>query len=149
MCGLRERGFTLVEVIVLVVVVAIALVGVLLTFQTAVRSSADPQTRKQAIAIAEALLDEILLNAYDPLPGTGARANYDDVADYNGYATAGGIVDINGAPVPGLGAYDATVAVVTTALAGVGEAMRVTVTVTGPHGFPLALEGYRVRYVGP
>lgn len=149
MCGLRPRGFTLVELIVLIVVVAVALVGVLIVFQTAVRSSADPQVQKQALAVAEALLDEILLNSYDALPGTGARANYDDVDDYNGYSTAGGIVDINGAAVPGLSAYNVSVAVATTALSGVAEAKRITVTVTGPHGFPLSLDGCRVRYVGP
>jgi MSHA pilin protein MshD len=160
----KRRGFTLVEMILLIVVLSAAVVGVLLVFQNAVRSSADPQVYKQALAIGEGLLDEILLTSYDLQPGTGARANFDNVMDYDGYNTApGGIVDINGTAVPGLAGYNAQVAVaVTTIAAGaaacapapagcaVAEAMRVTVTVTGPNGFTVPLDGYRMRYVtGP
>jgi MSHA pilin protein MshD len=160
----KRRGFTLVEMILLIVVLSVAVVGVLLVFQNAVRSSADPQVYKQALAIGEALLDEILLASYDPQPGTGARANFDDVMDYNGYNTAppGGIVDINGTAVPGLASYNAAVAVVVTSVdsgaapclpappgCAVSEAMRVTVTVTGPSGFTVSLDGYRMRYVLP
>jgi MSHA pilin protein MshD len=151
------HGFTLIEIIVLIVVVSAALVGVLLVFQTTVRGSADPQVQKQAVAIAEALLDEILLTSYDPLPGTGARANFDDVADYAGYTTAGGMVDIQGAPVAGLGAYNiANVTVgavplndVGNTLTAVAETLRVTVTVSGPNGVSISLDGYRSRYAAP
>jgi MSHA pilin protein MshD len=154
---MSARGFTLIEVIVLIVVLSAALAGVLLVFQNTVRSSADPQVYKQTLAIAEALLDEILLTSYDPLAGTGARANFDDVDDYNGFTTAGGMKDINNNPVPGLGDYNVSnvsVTVVTLndsggVLTPVAEAKRVTVTVTGPAGFALSLDGYRLKYVGP
>jgi MSHA pilin protein MshD len=154
---MSARGFTLIEIIVLIVVLSTALAGVLLVFQNTVRSSADPQVYKQALAIAEALLDEILLTSYDPLAGTGARANFDDVDDYAGYTTAGGMKDINNNPIAGLTAYNVssvTVAVVTLNDAGatltpVTEAKRVTVTVTGPAGFAISLDGYRLKYVGP
>lgn len=157
MCARSARGFTLVEIVVLIVVMAAALVGLLLVFQTTVRASADPQVRKQAFAVAEALLDEILLASYDPLPGTGARANFDDVADYAGYSTAGGMRDIQNNPVAGLEAYDvANVAVTVVSLNDAGgvltpvaETMRVTVTVTGPAGVSVALDGYRLRYAAP
>lgn len=157
MSGRSSRGFSLIEVIVLIVVVAAALVGVLIIFQTSVRSSADPQVQKQALAVAEALLDEILLASYDALPGTGARADFDDVDDYAGYSTAGGIRDIQGNPMAGLEAYEisgVTVSVVSltdagAVLAPVNEAKRVTVTVAGPQGFGVTLEGYRLRYAEP
>lgn len=158
MCARRHpRGFTLIEIIVLIVVVSTALVGLLLVFQTAVRSSADPQVQKQALAIAEALLDEILLTSYDTLAGTGSRTNFDDVDDYIGYSTAGGMRDIQGNLVSGLGAYNvANVAVTVVPLNDVGgtltpvaEAKRVTVTVTGPAGVSISLDGYRVRYDRP
>lgn len=150
-------GFSLIEVIVLIVVVSAALAGVLTIFQTSTRSSADPQVQKQALAVAEALLDEILLAAYDPLPGTGARADFDDVDDYAGYSTAGGIRDIQGNPVAGLEAYDVsgvTVTVVSLNDSGgvlpvVNEAKRVTVSVAGPQGFGVTLDGYRLKYAGP
>ena len=163
MCASRRRGFTLVEVVVLIVVIGIALAGVLLIFQNTVRGSADPQIRKQALAIAEAMLDEILLNPYGPLPGTGARANFDDVQDYAGFNSnpPGGITDIQGNPVAGLGAYNVLVTVTTDAttalndsgatLAAVGESRRVTVTVsvTGHPEMTVSLDGYRLRYDGP
>jgi MSHA pilin protein MshD len=152
-----HKGFTLVELIVLIVVISAALVGVLIVFQNTVRSSADPQVQKQALAIAEALLDEILLTSYDPLPGTGARANFDDVDDYVGYTTAGGMRDIQNNPIAGLSAYNVTSITVTPVvlndsggvLTPVNEAKRVTVTVAGPAGFSMSMDGYRLRYVGP
>jgi MSHA pilin protein MshD len=150
-------GFSLIEVIVLIVVVSAALVGVLIIFQTSTRSSADPQVQKQALAVAEALLDEILLASYDPLPGTGARADFDDVDDYAGFATAGGIRDIQGNAVTGLEAYNITAVTVTVVsltdtgavLPAVNEAKRITVTVAGPQGFGVTLDGYRMKYAGP
>src|SRR5215211_7630170 len=104
MSGRSRRGFTLVEMIILIVVLSAALVGVLLVFQTTVRSSADPQVQKQALAIAESLLDEILLTSYDALPGSGPnRADFNDVNDYSGYTTGGGgMRDIENNLVPGL-----------------------------------------------
>lgn len=153
----RARGFTLVEVIVLIVVVGAALAGVLLVLQNTVRGSADPQVRKQALAVAEALLDEILLASYDPLPGSGARASFDDVDDYAGYSTAGGMKDIEGNALAGLESYDVTsVTVSVVALSDTGatlppvaEAKRITVTVSGPQGFGISLDGYRLRYAAP
>lgn len=151
MCAKRRRGFTLIELIVLIAVIGVALAGVLLVFQNVVRGSADPQVRKQALAIAEALLDEVLSMSYDARPGTGSRANFDNVDDYGSppFDTApGGMTDINGAPIPGLGAYNARVTVDTPGLAGVTDAKRVTVTVTvtGHPAMTVSLEGWRVRY---
>jgi MSHA pilin protein MshD len=145
MCA-RQRGFTLAEIVVLIVVLSVALVGVLLVFQTTARGSADPQVRKQALAAAEALLDEILLASYDPLPGTGARAAFDDVDDYAAYSTSG-IEDIQGVPIPGLGSYGiASITVTATPLNGVAEAKRITVTVAGPQNFVVSLDGWRLKY---
>lgn len=147
----RSQGFTLLELVLLIGVLATGLVGILLTYQTVVKSSANPQVQKQALAIGEALLDEILLNSYDPIAGGGAsRADFNDVDDYAGYSTAGGIVDINGVPVTGLLAYNvSSVTVTPTSLNGVAEAKLITVTVTGPNGYSIALDGWRLRYDGP
>lgn len=153
----NARGFTLIELIVVIVVLSAAIAGVLLVFQNTVRASADPQVYKQALAIAEGMLDEILVASYDPLAGTGSRANFDDVDDYAGYTTAGGMKDIQGNPVAGLGAFNVSSITVTVValndsggvLTPVNEAKRITVTVTGPAGFAISLDGYRTRYVGP
>ena len=57
--GPGQRGVTLIEVVIFIVVVSIAVVGLLQIFTRTTASSADPQLRKQALAIAEAMLDEI------------------------------------------------------------------------------------------
>jgi MSHA pilin protein MshD len=151
MCTLcpRARGFTLTELVVLIVVIAFALAGVMLAFSTAVGRSADPLPYKQALAIAEGLLDEIQLSSYAAQPGGGAnRQDFDDVLDYNGYTTAGGMVGINGVAIPGLGAYNVAppIIVATPGLNGVAEAMLITVSVTGPNNLVVTVSGYRVNY---
>jgi MSHA pilin protein MshD len=59
-----ERGLSLVELLVFIVVVGIAVSGVLSVYSLNVRSSADPMLRKQALAIAESLLEEVLAKPY-------------------------------------------------------------------------------------
>jgi MSHA pilin protein MshD len=57
----REGGLTLIELVLFIVVVSIAVVGVLQVMSYTARYSADPQMRKQALALAEALLEEVQL----------------------------------------------------------------------------------------
>jgi MSHA pilin protein MshD len=59
-----ERGLSLVELLVFIVVVGIAVSGVLSVYSLNVRSSADPMLRKQALAVAESLLEEVLAKPY-------------------------------------------------------------------------------------
>lgn len=86
----REHGFTLIESVIALVVIAAAVTGVLLIFAEATSRSADPMLRAQAQSIAIGYMDEILLQSYaDPETGaTGAteeanRQDYDDVWDYD------------------------------------------------------------------
>ena len=55
----RQSGLSLIELIVFIVIVGVGIAGITLTYNTVVRSSADPMVRKQALAIAESLLLEI------------------------------------------------------------------------------------------
>jgi len=144
-----QRGFTLIELIIFIVVVGAGLAGILSVMNTTVKSSADPMVRKQAMAIAESLLEEVLLKEYaDPAGGYSGsdRSQFDDVDDYDGYTTTGGIVDMVGVTVPGLSDYNiADVAVdISTDLTGV-SAKKVIVSVTG-RGVEISLSGYRANY---
>jgi MSHA pilin protein MshD len=138
----RQLGFTLIELIIFIVVVGAGLAGILTVSTTVVRSSADPMLRKQSLAIAESLLEEILLKEYAKPSGStvsgfalgGARNLYDCVDDYNTYATTTGIVDITG-----------TAVVVSTTTLGAVTVKKVVVSVTGPQGI-FSLTGYRGNY---
>ena len=93
-----ERGVTLVELIIFIVIVSSAVAGVLLTLNMATRSSADPMIQKQALAIAEALLEEVQLQPFtycDPDDTAAATAN--SAADCTG--GAGGANDENKLPL--------------------------------------------------
>jgi MSHA pilin protein MshD len=73
----RSRGFTLVELIVFIVIVSVAVTGVLTALDIANRASTDPMIQKQALAIAEALLEEVQLQPFtycDPDDANAASA---------------------------------------------------------------------------
>lgn len=59
-----QRGLTLVELVMFIVIVSVALAGVLTVLNITVKSSADPMIRKQMLAIAEALLEEVQSKAF-------------------------------------------------------------------------------------
>lgn len=83
----RQRGFTLIELIIFIVVVSAGLAGILSVMNTVVKSSADPMVRKQAAASAESILEEIMLQSYvhDASAAVGTdRATFDNVDDYKG-----------------------------------------------------------------
>jgi MSHA pilin protein MshD len=67
----RQRGVTLVELILFIVIVGIAVGGILTVMNLASRASVDPVRRKQALIIAEGLLEEVEL----------AKFSYCDPAD--------------------------------------------------------------------
>lgn len=143
---------TLIELIIFIMVVSLGLAGVLTVFNTVVRGSADPLIHKQALAAAEALMEEILLKDFADPDGLaeGNRADFDDVNDYNGYSTTGvySLADL-GAPIAGLTTYNVNVAVVppAAAIGGVAPAQirQVSVTVVG-NGASVQLVGYRFNY---
>ena len=61
-----------------------------------------------------------------------------------------GITDITNTAVTGLSGYSANVTVAASALGTItapsGDALRITVTVTGPGSTSVTLDGYRARY---
>ncbi len=151
--AIRQRGFTLIELIIFIVVVAAGLAGILSVMNTVVKSSADPMVRKQAMALADSILEEVLLKAYcDPDPGgasppacgphvvKASRANFDTVLDYNGLSNAA-FTDL---PAE-LSSYVIGIAVVDDAATLGIAAKKVTVTVT--HGADaISMTGYRGNY---
>lgn len=166
----RNAGVTLVELIVAMVIMGVALAGMVAVYTATTRSSTDPVIVQQMEAIADNLMEEILMKPFAPpappavdAPGArqnGPRVNFDNVADYDRYDTgAQGIRDVEGNVIPGLESYQATVAVYpnaqfpNVALTGIpkGDALQVVVTVTNlraPQNDPnrtLTLTGWRTK----
>ena len=145
----RQRGLTLVELVVSLVLASVLMGTLWSAWALLGRSSADPLVARQALAIAQSLLREIELQ---PLPGdavAGAapgRTGFASIADYDGL-TLHGISDAEGAAVPGLEGYSASIGVAAQALAGVPASAGwwVDVAVTGPDGRRLVLGQWRAR----
>lgn len=146
---------SLIELVVAIVVVAICLTGAFALVDTTARRSADPMLERQATAIAEAYLEEILQQAYrDPDDGSicptaeASRTLFDNVCDYSGLSDSGAR-DQQGEAVSGLEAYRIAVTIATNAnlgsLSGQATVLRIDVTVTDPLGRPVRLSAYRTN----
>lgn len=61
----KERGISLVETVIFILIVAVAVSAVSLQFSQNVRHSADPLIRQKAITLANAYLDEMAKKAWD------------------------------------------------------------------------------------
>jgi MSHA pilin protein MshD len=173
-----RHGLSLIELLIFIGIVSVALAALVRVFVQATVASADPLVMRQALAIAESLLEEVQLMPFTfcdsedanvetatspagcagapeaPGPEAGETRtglpSFDHVNDYHGLVLAGGITDLTGTPVTGLGAYGASVSVAAAPLhtltAASGDALKISVTVTGPGGVGLTLVGYRSRH---
>lgn len=147
------RGFTLIETLLAITILAVGVAGVLMAFSGAVHHSNDPVVNKQLLAVAEEMMEEIELKRFPP-PGTPqkakptcGRADYVFVSDYNGYKTTNQICDVYAQPIVALNGYSVEVAVVGAAIEGVSatDALRITV-VASRGGESLRLVSWRTYF---
>jgi MSHA pilin protein MshD len=158
----RAHGFSLIETIVVVVIMSIAFGTIAIAIDRAATQSASALPTKQALAIAESLLEEVMSRRFadsvtPPLPtppiviggaSPDRRIDSHDVTDYSGLVMTGIRQLADGDPViPGLSAYNATITVADLAFAGLAatESKLITVLVTGPYGVNVRLEGVMVN----
>ena len=148
----RCAGMTLIEMVMAIVIISVGLAGVLLAYTTVVKSSAEPMIRKQMLAIADEMMEEIALKPFataaNAAPPACARNTYNDIFDYNGYA-ATGICDIDGVPIPGLANYAVGVAVVAAPLDTISSANAAKITVSASNtttSETIQLTGWRTWY---
>lgn len=145
-----ERGMTLIEVVISIVVIAVAVSAVLGVLSRSVESSADPLVISQAVSIAEAYTEEITLKPFvdpDGIDGEALRADFDDVDDYDGLLDSGP-VDQFGNAIGGLNGYTVSVAVTpSAALPNIApaDALRIDVRVQFPPYVDYTLSSYRTR----
>jgi MSHA pilin protein MshD len=146
----KQAGMTLIEVVISIVVVAIAVSAVLGVLARNAQHSADAMVLTQAVSIAEAYLEEISLKPFDDpdaADGEAARVDFDDVDDYDGLVDAGA-ADQFGNPIAALAAYTVSVDVTPTgALPSIAaaDAVRVDVRVQYMPYVDFSLSAYRTR----
>lgn len=146
--NVRQRGVSLIELVVFLVVISIASSALMATYAYSVRNSADPIVAVRALELAQAKLDEILALKYDANTPTGGvpacsstgapttcnntpDSDMNDVDDYNG------ITDV---PYTG---YTRSVSVTT---ANNQKLISVSVTVTVPKNTTYTLAAYRANF---
>ena len=149
-----QGGFTLIEVMVFIVVVAIAMGALLAVFNESVVKSVDPAVRIKALEKAQATLDDILARKFDentptggvpacdslkglPCSGVSPDGDFDDVGDYHGY------VDNSDARFPL--SVSVTLAGDDLGLAS-AQAKLISVNVAMPGGSTLTLSAYKVNF---
>ncbi|MDX8121684.1 type II secretion system protein [Janthinobacterium sp. LS2A] len=170
-----QAGVTLIELVLFIVIVGVAVVGILGVMDLTTRNSVDPQLRKQALAIAEGMLDEIegarftFCAVNDPaaetaisvagcgvveapgIQGGATQRPYDNVNDY--VAKDGSAItyttDVAGNPFSSLAnQYAATVSMNSVALNGIAapNVLHIQVSVAYGDKQQVVLDGYRTRY---
>lgn len=145
---MRARGFTLVELVIGIVVIAVAVGGVLLTMRTTVVRSADPMIAHQGVAIAEAYLEEVLTKNFTGIsPVCATRATFNSASCYDGLSQAP--TDSAGNLIAALADYTVTIGIglagSCNAGLGAGES-RITIAVTHTSGFSYQLDGCITDY---
>ena len=171
-----QAGVTLIELVLFIVIVGVAVAAILGVMSLTTSNSADPQLRKQALAIAEGMLEEIEGARFtycavdDPaaetatgvagcataeapgIQGGATRRPYDNVNDYN-QATPY-TSDVAGNPFPTGYVVNVLVSPVVVNATGLlhasppadPAALRIAVTVSYGNKQQIVLDGYRTRY---
>ena len=152
MCAERSRGFTLLELIATIVLLAIAAIAITgLVAQIAGRS-ASPVLQTQALYIAEGYLEEAMLRAYADPDGidegsAAPRDQWDDVVDYARLSDEAAPTDSLGVAMPGLSRYRVRMSVGPETTVGGATTRRVEVRVTHVDGgLDVRLAALRAEY---
>ncbi len=169
--GALSRGFTLVELVITIAIMAIALLGVAYALQFSARYSADPLWQTKTVELVQAYTDEIFGKRYDeltPVGGTpacdpcstalqsdagetrqGGVNSFNDLDDYNGIDEQPPR-DSLGQDRPEYAGYRVAVTVsyagTELGLSSNQDAKEVTVTVTPPGQQPLPFSFYRGNF---
>ena len=159
----RETGFTLIELVMMIVILGVGLSGLLGAINYSTQHSADPMIQIRSVELGQRYLDEILPMRFNENSGSGGtprcssadtgtvacagigtdgdtRATYDDVDDYHGLTET----------PAGYNGYSVSVAVV--AAGGVDgmpvnpHTLRIDVTVSDPLSNQMKFSAYRVNF---
>jgi len=151
-----QYGITLLELIMFIVIVGVALAGIVTAINFNTQHSVDPIVKKQGLAIAESMLEEVMLQNFKDPDSTAnegsVRSDWDDIDDYAGYSSQPVTsIDDPGTTISDLSGYTVSVGVdATVSLNGIasGQTKLITVTVAWQGHQVVQLQGYRTNYTG-
>jgi MSHA pilin protein MshD len=169
-----SQGFSLIEIVITIVLVGAMMAGMTAIFTANIAHSHRPYLRQRSLVVANAFLEEIQRKRWDdntPIGGgcvntgttclasvfpeagmgteEGARADYDDVDDYDTITNQTPPQDSSGAAMPGYSGFSVTVTVTKPgAWNGVAAAdvKLITVSVTSPSAEVTTLQSYRLNF---
>jgi MSHA pilin protein MshD len=170
----NNNGFTLIEMVIVIVVLALGLVGVTLVINRTVLQSPQALVQTRAMELAQAYLDDILAKRFDENSGQGGlprcsstdhnqkpcsatlgaeegiRSDYDDVDDYDGISDDPPLALSTDTALDRYDGYSVSVDVTQAGnelgYADNARAKRITVSVTTPLGNSVPVSAYRVNY---
>jgi MSHA pilin protein MshD len=158
------KGFTLIEIVLIIIIASIAIPTLLLLLGQQAKSGADAEIRVTAANVAQKFMEEIITKKWDenvpippnayttpPAPEAGETrttctetpSTYDDVDDYNGYSescTWGGISFTTDVAVCYVDPADLTTCV------GLSSYKRITVTVSNANISPVEIVTLMTNY---
>lgn len=145
--AMRQRGVTLVELILFIAIVGIAIGGIVTVMNLSTRGSVDPLRRKQALIIAEGLLEEVELAKFsycDPSdPDAGDADTVRSAADCKSapenWGQGGAEPAGNGRPFDNVNDYVAAPRTWTAAFDNAGNVL------SDANGAALGVTGYTAR----
>jgi len=167
-----KKGFTLMETVISIIIVAVAIVGILSVIYNVTQKGINPVMELKACELGQAMLDEIILKRWDedtPLggghintalanigteAGETSRQDFDDVDDYDGYSdgtSSEPLKDEAGNTLTGFDGFSRSVSVVfekpTGAPAGIDEKnyKKITVKVILPTGEEISFVTYKTN----
>ena len=155
------RGIALLELIVFIMIIGVAMGGIMIIYRDASVNSAQGLVRKQAITLAQGVLDEVMARSYQP-DGNGnpsvlantvtigqQRTSVHDISDYNGFSNGlGTFYSFDGSAMPGITRYSVNVTVdPLSTFAGLACTVckLVTVVVSGPANTQVTLQGVKIE----
>jgi MSHA pilin protein MshD len=134
-----QRGVSLIELIVFMVVVSIAFAALMSVYVQSARNNVDPIIQVRLLEAAQSKLDEVMALKYaeeTPTGGVPACTSCTEAID-----GVNDVDDFNGAQDSPYSNYDRQVTVTTD-----GNRKLITVSVTAPGGQTIALSAYRYNF---
>lgn len=171
----RQQGFTLVEIIIVIVLLSAMMAGMTALFTTTIGNSHTPYLRQRALAVATAFMDEIQhkrWNESTPLGGgcvntgvtclTGpaatpigadggeSRSNYDDIDDYDAITNQTPPQNSSGTNMPGYSGFTVSINISQPGAAWNGinaaDVRHISVSVTSSANETVTLTSFRTNY---